>query len=138
VEDCTQCGYPVKPEDAERLRENLDKLDALRKEKVLSDSECSIRRQMIIGLYPNTGQSPGEGYHTAAWVVGLPGVVLAGSGRWLAQRADPVLWTIIAVSGGVMIALGIAFAFVASSKRRKEKDDAASPSSREAEPRRMR
>jgi hypothetical protein len=122
VESCSWCKHAFKAEDAERLRENLHKLDQLRKEKVLSEGEYAIRRQMIIQLRDGTEALPGEGYRTWAWIVGLPGLVITGAGFLLAPMADPVLWIAIAIGGCVMMAVSSAFAIVASTKRKEAEE----------------
>lgn len=122
VESCGSCKHPFKPEDAERLRENLLKLDELRQEKVLSEGEYAIRRKMIIELQDVAEALPGEAYRTSAWVVGLPGLVITVAAFLLAAVAESAIWIPVAVGGAVMIALSVSFAIVASTKKREAKD----------------
>ncbi|MHC4177383.1 MAG: hypothetical protein ACYSWU_07745 [Planctomycetota bacterium] len=143
VSNCIQCRYPSRPEDTDRLRENLNKLEAFRQEKVLSESEYATRRQMIINLQDGTGPvprrrgPPGEGLRTAAWVLGPPGLVIAGAGVWLAMTfPNPELWA-LPVCGAVATALAVSFAVLGWTKK-KETADRSPTARKEFEPRRSR
>ncbi len=121
VEACVSCDYPVKPEDGQRLRENLEQLDALRKEGVLSEPEYTARRQMIAGLVERKTSPPGEGYRIAAWLLGPAGLILTAAGVWLGWNVDPEFWAMAGV-GMATLALCASFAAIAITKRHQHGD----------------
>lgn len=116
VSECVSCRHPVKPEDAQRLRQNLEELDSLRKEGVLSDPEYAARRKMIIGLVKTKTGPPGEGYRITAWILGPAGVILTAAGVWLGANVDQEFW-IMAGVGTAMLALCVSFTAIALMKR---------------------
>ena len=121
VASCHECCYPFKPEDAERLRDNLDKLDALRKDRVLSESEYEVRRAMIIHLQDGTSQQPGDGFRAAAWLLGVPGLAVTVVSSWLAMSMEPqILWTMLAFVGGVAVAASVSCGVLAATRKKAE------------------
>lgn len=118
---CTDCNHPFNPEDIERLREQLTELENLRDDGVLSESEYAIRRQMIIELTHGKDSLPGEGFHTAAWILGPLAAVIIGAGIWLAQTVHRAFYGMV-IGGAIVLALSLSFAIVASTKRKMSKD----------------
>ena len=129
--ECVSCRYPVKPEDAQRLRQNLEELDALRNEGVLSEPEYAARRRMIVGLVERTAGPPGEGCRITAWLFGPMGVILTAAGVWLAMTVGQEFWVMAGI-GMAMLALCVSFTAIALIKRqpRDDKRPPRDPSSR--------
>jgi len=109
---CVSCQYPVKPEDAQRLRQSLEELDTLRKEGVLSEPEYAARRKMVVGpMVRKTGPS-GEGCRITAWILGPAGVVLTAAGVWLGWNVDQEFWVMAGI-GMAALALCVSFTAIA-------------------------
>jgi hypothetical protein len=119
--ECVSCRYPVKPEDAQRLRQNLEELDTLRKEGVLSEPEYAARRRMIVGLVERKTGPPGEGCRITAWILGPAGVILTAAGVWLGRTVDQELWVMAGI-GMAMLALTVSFTAIALTKRQPRDD----------------
>ena len=119
--DCVSCRHPVKPEDAQRLRQNLDELETLRKEGVLSEPEYAARRRMIVGLVERRTGSPGQGSRITAWIFGPAGVILTAAGVWLGINIDPSFWVMTGI-GAAMLALCVSFTAIAIIKRQPRSD----------------
>jgi hypothetical protein len=111
----------VKPEDAQRLRQNLEELDALRKEGVLSDPEYAARRRMIVGMTERRAGPPGEGSRVTAWILGPAGVALTTAGIWLGRTVDQEFWVMAGI-GVTMLALCVSFTAIALMKRQPRDD----------------
>jgi hypothetical protein len=122
VSECVSCHYPVKPEDAQQLRRNLEELDSLRKERVLSELEYAARRRMIVGLVERRTGPPGEGCRITAWLLGPVGVTLSIAGVWLATTVNPEFWVMAGI-GMTTLALSISFAAISLIRRPPRNDN---------------
>ncbi len=119
--ECVSCPYPVKPENVQRLRQNLEELDALRKEGVLSEPEHAARRRMIVGRTGRKKGPPGEGCRITAWIFGPAGVILTAGGVWLGRNVNQEFWVMAGI-GLAMLALCISFTAIALIKRQPRDD----------------
>lgn len=132
VSECGSCKYPFKPEDAQQLRQQLQEVDTLRDEKVLSESEHAARRRMIVGLMEENADRPGEWARIVAWILGPLGVLLTAMGSWLAMDFDPEFW-VMAIGGTVILAVCVSFAVIAWTSGQPRSDK---PPSRDLSPKR--
>jgi hypothetical protein len=112
TEHCKSCRYPVNPQNFKSLRQCLNELSSLRNEGVLSESEYAVRRRLLVEF--GKDRTP-EGFRIAAWIVGAFGVILTGSGLWLALTFDILFGTLV-IGGALMLALSFSFSVLSGNK----------------------
>lgn len=117
VEYCSACSYPYNPNKIETMKENLQYLEQLRQDNMLTEREYNVRRFMIVCMLNDKSLNPGFGYRVTAWILGPLGIVSTAAGAWLGFNLHPGYYGISGI-GAAMICLSLSFFAIARIKKK--------------------
>ena len=117
VAHCVACVHPYNPENIGSLRESLRQLDELRRDQLITESQYELRRHLLVNLEEGLGQSPGQRFHTLAWIFGAIGLVVAATGLVLVSTIHLGFWAVVGL-GALLLALCVAFSVLSASQKR--------------------
>jgi hypothetical protein len=126
VESCQKCRHPYSPDASARLREDLEELQVLLRDGVLTKEEHAQRRTLILGLHEGTMTPPGYGFRVTAWILAPVGILLTGTGLWLAAKLHPGFWG-MALAGVLVLGLCISFAALAHGRAKGSEEKHSRP-----------
>lgn len=120
VGNCGECRHRVNPGSTERLRLQLEELDALRG-SILGEEEFLVRRRMIVEPWEPRHGDPGRAAAIAALVLGPLGVLTVGAG-WYLSAAVHLGFLGLAGGGLVLSSIAASLGVISKMQRRKLPD----------------